>query len=225
MKTSRKLCGVFAIIAALVAADPVRAAWPVIDATNLAQQIQQVAAWGKQYAQMVDQLRQMQQQYNSLNGARGMAGLVNNPALRQYLPADYQAILGSGYANSADIRAAAKKYGIEDTTLGAGTDAARAFEASGRQAALNRAIAEDAYKKASARFADIQVLLDKVNAAPDAKDIADLQARIQAEQVMMQNESIKLAMMAQLQQAQRDLAYQQAAEIRMKSTKGDIPRF
>ena len=40
---------------------------------------------------------------------------------------------------------------------------------------------------------------------------------------MMQNESTKLAMLSQIQQAQRDLAYQQAAEIRMKSTKGVMP--
>jgi len=54
---------------------------------------------------------------------------------------------------------------------------------------------EDGYNQASQRFSSIQVLLDKVNAAPDQKDIADLQARIQAEQVMMQNESTKLAML------------------------------
>jgi type IV secretion system protein VirB5 len=55
--------------------------------------------------------------------------------------------------------------------------------------------------------------------------VLDLQARIQAEQAMLQNEQIKLALMTQLQQAQRDIAYQQAAEMRMKATKGDVPRF
>jgi type IV secretion system protein VirB5 len=84
---------------------------------------------------------------------------------------------------------------------------------------------EDGYNQASQRFSSIQVLLDKVNAAPDQKDIADLQARIQAEQVMMQNESTKLAMLGQLAQAQRDLSNQQAMEIGMKSTRGDVPRF
>jgi len=67
------------------------------------------------------------------------------------------------------------------------------------------------------------VLLDRVNSAPDAKDIADLQGRIQAEQVMMQNEANKLQMLAQLASAQRDLQIQQAREISMKSSKGGMP--
>ena len=197
---------------------------PVIDSTSIAQQIQQVVAWGLQFQQMQQQLQRMQQQFDSLNGSRGMANLVNNPAARQYLPADYQTILNSGYGNSAAIR---PTHGclMTDTTLGATTDAARAFQSSGNQAAFNRATAEEGYRQASQRFSTIQVLLDRVNNAPDAKDMADLQGRIQAEQVMMQNESAKLAMLSQMQQAQRDLAYQQAAEIRMKSSKGPVPRF
>ena len=190
---------------------------PVFDAGSLAQAI-------KQFQQMQQQYQQMQQQHNRLNGSRGMASLVNNPALRNYLPADYQRILNGGYGNSNDIRAASKIYGIENTTIGKNTDTARAFEASANQAAINRATAEEGYRQASQRFASIQVLLDKVNQAPDAKDIADLQARIQAEQVMLQNESIKLQMLAQLQQAQRDLAAQQAAEIGMKSGRGPMPK-
>ena len=94
-----------------------------------------------------------------------------------------------------------------------------------KQAAINRAGAEEGYKTASQRFSDIQVLLDKIDAAPDAKDIADLQARIQAEQVMMQNEANKLVMLQQLASAQRDLQQQQAREISMKALKGSPPRF
>jgi type IV secretion system protein VirB5 len=68
-------------------------------------------------------------------------------------------------------------------------------------------------------------LLNKVNNAPDEKDIQDLQARIQAEQTLLQNEQIRLASLAQLAQAQRDIATQQAREIRIQSTKGEVPRF
>ncbi len=225
MKNLKQLFGAFAILIGLGAGNAAHAGIPVIDAAALIMHGEQIAAWALQYQQMYTQYQQMQQQYTSLNGARGMASLVNNPALRQYLPADYQTILNSGYANSAQIRAGAKVFGIENTTLSPGSDTAKAFEASANQAALNRATAEDAYKKASDRFADIQVLLDKVNAAPEAKDIADLQARIQAEQAMLQNESIKLAMLTQLQQAQRDLQIQAAAERRMKATRGPMPRW
>lgn len=223
MKMLKKLFCTFAVIFSLSMGSAAQAGVPVIDGANLAQAILQVQSWAQQYNQMVQQFTQMQAQFTSLNGSRGMASLVNNPALRQYLPADYQTILSSGYGNSAAIRAASKLYGIESTTLGAGTDTAKAFESVAKQASINRATTEDAYKKASERFTDIQVLLDKVNAAPDAKDIADLQGRIQAEQVMMQNENTKLAMLGQLAQAQRDLQQQQSREISMKSGKGGLP--
>ena len=144
---------------------------------------------------------------------------------QQYLPADYQTILNSGYGNSAAIRAASKVRGIEDTRIDAGSDTALAFEANARQAAINRATAEDGYRRASDRFADIQVLLNRVNTAPDAKDMADLQGRIQAEQVMLQNENAKLAMLGQVAQAQRDLAAQRSLEIRMKSVATPSARF
>lgn len=222
-----------AIIIIGFGANTVRAQEAVIDVAAIAQAAEQVAAWGEQHGQMIQQiqsmasqLQQLQQTYQSLNGSRGMQNLVNNPALRNYLPSDYQQILNNGYGNSNQIRAASKLFGIEDTTLSPDSGSARLFESTASQAAINRATAEDAYQQASNRFAKIQVLLDKVGDAPDQKDVADLQARIQAEQVMMQNEQVKLAMLTNLQQAQRDLEIQQGTELRMKSTKShDIPRF
>ena len=222
MKLVRKLFGTLAVVVGLSMGNAAHAGIPVIDATSIAQQIQQVVAWGKQYAQMVQQIAQLQQQFENMSGSRGMASLVNNPASRQYLPADYSTILSSGVGNWAAIRAAAQKFDVSSTTLSGGSDAAQAFNQVAKQAALNRAGAEEGYKTASQRFEDIQVLLDKVNNAPDAKDMADLQGRIQAEQVMMQNEANKLQMLQQLSQAQRDLQVQQAREISMKSSKGGL---
>ena len=223
MKALKKLFGVFALVFGLAAGNPAYAGIPVIDGANLAQAIQQVTARAQQYQQMVEQIQQMQQAYNNLNGVRNMGSLVNNPTARRYLPDDYQTILSNGVGQWEAIRDAAKKFEIASTSLSASSDAARAFEQVAKQAAINRAGAEEAYSTASQRFADIQVLLDRVNSAPDAKDIADLQGRIQAEQVMMQNEANKLQMLAQLASAQRDLQIQQAREISMKSSKGGMP--
>lgn len=224
MKIIKKLLGMFALVVGF-SATPAHAGIPVIDVANLAQAVQQVVAWGQQYQQMVQQYQQLQAQFNSLNGSRGMASLVNNPQLRKYLPSDYQTILNNGYGNWQSIRNSAKVFDVNQTGLGSTTDTYKAYEANAKQAALNRATSEEGYKQASDRFDTIQVLLDKVNDAPDAKDMADLQARIQAEQVMMQNEQVKLAMLSQLAQAQRDLAIQAAAERRMKSTRGAMPNW
>jgi len=224
MTALKKCLGTIAITAGLAAGTNVHAAGiPVLDGANLAQAVQQVVAWSKQYDQMIEQIQSMQRAYENVSGIRNMGDLVNNPALRQYLPAEYQQILSEGVGQWEAIRNAAKTFDIALTSLSASSDAAKAFEQVANQAAINRATAEEAYKTASQRFSDIQVLLNKVNAAPDAKDIADLQARIQAEQVMMQNEANKLQMLSQLASAQRDLQSQQIREIRMKSSQGPMP--
>ena len=225
MKVLKNIFGAFALFSVLSFGNSANAGIPVIDAANLAQAVQQVTAWAQQYQQMVQQIGQLQQQYQNLNGIRNMGSLVNNPTARQYLPADYQTILSQGVGQWQAIYNAAKKLDISETRLSNNSDVAQAFQSMAKQAAINRAGAEEGYKTASQRFSDIQVLLDKIDAAPDAKDIADLQARIQAEQVMMQNEANKLVMLQQLASAQRDLQQQQAREISMKALKGSPPRF
>jgi type IV secretion system protein VirB5 len=228
-----------ALVLALFAGTQARAGIPVIDAANLANSIQEVIAWGEQYNQMVSQIQQLEnqynqavQQFNSIQGIRGMASLVNNPALTTYLPNDWNqalnvAVSPGGYTSLSStinsIKAAAKVFDLGDSGLSPSSDAGKAFAASQLQAPTNRGLGQAGYDSTSTRIANIQQLLDKVNDAPDEKDILDLTARINAEQALVQNDANKLAVMAQLQQSQRDIAYQQAREIAMKSTKGTLP--
>jgi type IV secretion system protein VirB5 len=231
----RKLIQILALVTALFGGTPARAGVPVIDVANLANSLQQVLAWAEQYQQMYQQYQQLVQQYNqavstfnSLNGIRGMADLVNNPALRKYLPNEWGQTMDlinnpNGYSNLQSsvnsLKAGMKVWGLDQTNLNANSSAGRAFVGSQNQVAMNRALGEEGYKQASERITAIQTLVDKVNAAPEQKDVLDLQARIQAEQAMVQNENVKLALLSQLQQAQRDLQAQQAREISMQSTK------
>lgn len=217
--TFKKHLGMFALVSGMAFGTSAHAGIPVIDATNLAQQIQQVAAWAQQFQQMQQQFGQLQQTYNSLNGIRGFSSLINNPALRKYLPADYQTILNSGYGNWEGIRTATKVLDIAETSLNSSSLSAQTFNSNANQAAINRAMADEGYKQAAQRFDTIQALIDNINNTPDSKDVAELQARIQAEQVMMQNEQTKLMMVSQLVQAQRDLAQQRGAELRIKNIK------
>lgn len=183
----------------------------------------QLASWLAQYAQMVQQYKQLVEEYRSLNGIRGMADLVNNPALRRYLPADYRQILSQGYGDWQSIRDLNKLADLSRSPLSQSSDVATLFNKNAKQTAVNEAMYEEAYRRASQRFDDIQVLLDKVNDAPDAKDMADLQGRIQSEQVMMANEQAKLAMLTSLSQAQKDLRMQQSLEINLKASKHGMP--
>ena len=227
----KKIIRALLVLAAIACGTHANAQIPVTDLGSIAQQVQQVAAWGKQFAQMQTQYNQLQSTYNSLSGIRGMANLVNNPALRNYLPTEYQDMLsGTGMpaglsGNISSIRDSARILGIQSTALDMASDTARGMQNMQNQNALNRAIGEEGYRQAASRFSSIQVLLDKVNATPDQKDILDLQGRIQAEQVMLQNEQSKLQMMTYLAGVQKDIAQQQAREISIKSAQGGIPRF
>lgn len=239
----KKLFRALALCLGLLGGQAAHAGIPVIDAANLAEAVENIVAWGEQYGQMAEeistmysQLTQLQTTYNSIQGIRGMASLVNNPALRRYMPDDWgstMSLVGGGgggaygsLSTSIDaIKTAANIMDVGDTGLNAAGSVAKLFSGSKNQAALNRVLGEAGMQQASARFDSIQTLLDKVNDAPDDKDVQDLQARIAAEQAMIQNENVKMAYLQQLQQAQRDLAYQQAREVAMKSATGAIPRF
>ena len=163
--------------------------------SNIAKETTQIASWIAQYAQMVQEYNQLVEEYRSLNGIRGMASLVNNPQLRRYLPDEYRDILSRGYGDWQALRSALDNP-VGSTNL-------QKYRRD--QLAIDEAMTLESYKQASRRFGDIQVLLDKINDAsiPDAKDRQDLQARIQAEQVMMQNEASKIAMMKNLQDIQQ----------------------
>jgi type IV secretion system protein VirB5 len=234
----KRLCKILVAAVVIGGASTAQAGIPVFDAASVAQAVQQVTAWGKQYTQMAQQYSQMVTSYNqavtthnSMNGVRGMNSLVNDPAVRRYLPNEWGQVMNlmsspGGYTNLQTringIRSAAQVTSIQDTGLDPNSAAGRAFVGAQNQAAMNRALSEEGYKQASDRIAAIQTLVDKVGDAPDAKDVADLQARIQAEQVMVQNELVKLHLMGQLQQAQRDIMAQQAREISMQSTHSPI---
>ena len=170
--------------------------------SNIAKETTQIASWIAQYAQMVQEYNQLVEEYRSLNGIRGMASLVNNPQLRRYLPDEYKNILSQGYGDWQALRTA-----LDNPVGSVKLDKFRRD-----QLAIDEAMTLESYKQASRRFGDIQVLLDKINDAsiPDAKDMVDLQARIQAEQVMMQNEASKIAMMKNLQDIQKQKMQEQA---------------
>lgn len=171
---------------------------------GIATEVTQVAGWAMQYTQMLREYEQLVEQYRSLNGIRGMANLVNDPVSRKYLPQDFQIAVNSGYGNWSSL--------LQILNSEARMTPEQRYAKFKRQIAIDEAMTAEAYKQASMRFEAIQVLLDKVNNAPDAKDIADLAARIQAEQVMLQNEQNKMSMMSKMQELQTRRASQMSKE-------------
>jgi type IV secretion system protein VirB5 len=78
--------------------------------------------------------------------------------------------------------------------------------------ALNEALARQELQNVSGRFAAIQILIDAIPRAADEKAILDLQARIAAEQGMLENENSKLRVLYQAAQSQEQTARQRADE-------------
>ncbi|WP_431153276.1 P-type DNA transfer protein VirB5 [Acidovorax facilis] len=180
--------------------------------TNIATETTQIASWAAQYIQMLREYQQLVEEYKSLNGIRGMANLVNDPISRKYLPKEFQTAVTNGYGNWQSL--------LQIINSESRLTPEERFEKFKRQIAIDEAMTSEAYKQASQRFEAIQTLLDKVNNAPDAKDIADLAARIQAEQVMLQNEQNKMSMLVRMQEIQTRRSQQMSTDnaIRRLST-------
>jgi len=201
---------------------------PVIDVASIAEAIKTLIQLEKEFSELQEQTGLSTEQLRSLTGARGMADLVNDPTSRYYIPAKYQDILKltAGIAGGdydalqdrvAELLNAAKILDITDTGYVAGSKEYDAFVSDQNQIALNSALAEEAYDAANRRTENLQFLLEEINNAEDPKDIADLQARISAEQLMLTNEQNKLIALNQTQEAYWQRQNQRTKEERIKA--------
>lgn len=201
----------------------------IADVPTQLNQIQNFAQMLKDYAMMVDQLNQMKQQfsqmekdYKSVTGSRNLGDILNSPEFKQYLPNDWQDIYSNIRNNGYDglsgaakaLRDASKVFDscsyINDATE------KRICEAQSIQAAQDQTFANDAYKKSTGRVQQIESLMTEINRTSDPKAIAELSARIQAEQALIQNEQTKLAMYQESSKAEKQLLEQQAMEVMSK---------
>lgn len=186
------------------------AQWAVVDVGAIAQLIQQVNTMRQQLETTRDQLQQARATLDSMRGGRGMEQLLAGTA-RNYLPEDWQqlsAVLdqsSAGYGTLAmELQRLININAILNPDQVAGLSAAERsqLEAARRSAALLQALTREALSTTSRRFQSIQQLINAISRAEDQKAILDLQARIQAEQSMLQNEGTKLGILYQTAQAE-----------------------
>lgn len=174
---------------------------PVIDVANLANTAANLQEWSKQLTEMKNQLGQLQQTYNSLNGLRNVGSLLNNELLVQYLPRDYQTSLtallngtGGDFAGISgtlnNIVAANQVYSC--STLNTDPALINQCKSQWNKLALDKNIGDAGYKQASKNIDNLQSFVSSINTSSDPKSLQDLQARIAVEQVRMQNEQVKL---------------------------------
>ena len=196
------------LIVFLAAAPAARAQWAVIDVGAIAQLIQEVQTLRQQLLTAQAQLNQAQTALATTTGNRGMQLLLGNTN-RNYLPTSAAQLTAASQGTGAypslasGVQASMNSNAVmAPSQLAALPPPAQQQVIADRQAiALRQALAAQALSSSSARFAALQGLITAIPSARDQKGILDLQARINAELGMLQNEQTKLQVLAQATEA------------------------
>lgn len=191
---------------------------PVIDQTAIAKQIESITQLKSQLDALNQQLQQAQQLYGSLNKLTNMAdvaGVLNDPSVRKALPQDFSAIesLFKG-SRSGVFGNAASKFLDDNSTYKTSANDFYAQELSRLQNrnAGQMSLGQQIYDAATKRIDGIDQLRQQISSASDAKDVADLQARLQAETAFLQTDVLRLEGLRMVQQAQVQVDEQRKAE-------------
>jgi type IV secretion system protein VirB5 len=193
----------------LCGASAAQAQLAVVDVGAIGQLIQELQALQEQLAIARDHLAQARQEYQAITGPRGMERLLSG-LVRNYLPVEWAELVGvmedasGAYGEmAASVRSVvAANAVLTDEQLAAMTPGDRQrIESMRKAAALHQALAREALRTTSDRFAAIQDLIDAIPSAVDQKAILDLQARIGAEQGMLENEQTKMQILYDAAQA------------------------
>jgi type IV secretion system protein VirB5 len=210
MSRSTPILALSLVLATMGFSQSAHAQFAVIDVAALGQLIQEVQQMEQEIQTAQSQLTQARQQYQSMTGTRGMQSLLSGTN-RNYLPSSW-AQLSTSLAGPIRTQMSTNAV-LPPAQIAALSPAEqRQLNAARGNAAQLQVAAQDAYSNASGRFASIQQLINAIGSASDEKGILDLEARIQGEQGMLQNEATKLTVLYQAAQAQEWARNQTARE-------------
>ena len=197
-----------------------RAQFAVIDVGAIVQLVQQVATLERQLQTAEATLTNAQQQFQAITGNRGMQSLLSTTN-RNYLPSNWSqlsaAVGQTGGAYQA-LSAAVQGLMVANAVLTPQQVASLSpaeqaqLQAARQSAALLQSTSRQSLANTSTQFASLQQLISAIPSATDQKGALDLQARIQAEQAMLQNESTKITVLHQTIEAQEWARKQSARE-------------
>jgi len=217
--TSYRLHGVLLSAVLMLAAEGASGQGiPVNDQAAIAKQIESIAQLKSQLDALNEQIGQTRQLYGSLNKLTDMADVaevLNDPAIRKALPFDFAAIEGLLKGNGTGVFGdSASRFLEGNSTYRTDADDFYAQELSRLQNknAGQMSLGEQIYDAATKRIDGIDQLRGKISTAGDAKEIADLQARLQAEQAFLQTDVLRMEGLRMVQQAQNQVDEQRKAE-------------
>ena len=178
-------------------------AFPVIDAANLHQNIIQVKHLIEEINTLKQQLETAKSQLNSINGIRHMSGVIDSV---------YDVSV------KVDPNLTLKQHGIHNSDwLKLGGDIAGLYDQVNRYRGRWFGQTQVSLQQTQARYNQLMQLISKIDNAPQQKDIEDLQARINAEGVMLENEQAKLQLLNAQAQANDALTQQKITQMAIES--------
>lgn len=216
---TKRLVAAACAAALLVTGPTAQAAMIVHDPTSYAKLITQAQTALHQLTELKTQVQQGTELFASLNTnsiVSAIAPQLGLPNLREFLP-DISALtaaakgdltaLGSIGQRADEIRAAARLYTAPDGDV-VGVD----LENSGDRIARDLAVGEAVSTAGAERLKGLKDLQRAIDAAPNARAVLDLQARVQTEQAMIANDQMRLQGLAMAQAAEHRLQAQRDRE-------------
>ena len=207
MKTVKAQFAILALVAAVSST-----AYAQIPVTDFAQNTQtathnvaMVAQWAKEIAEMKQQYDMLTQQYRKMDvmeglvsGARNL-GVNNSVGINGQIPSQPGSVYSGTYGDTKSI------MNTERVTTTNSATQNELRERYFQSAAAEKALSLKTFEGAQQRLDNINSLIVKVGNSQDPKTTQDLQARIGAEQALVQNESTKLQMVSQLSRSEEKL--------------------
>lgn len=214
-----------ALVLVLAAAPGARAQQIVHDPTSYAKMVEEARTALQQLQALQAQVEQGRQLFDSLNDlsdVNALAGALGLPEVRNPLP-DLAALRAAAdgdlsalgrLAERADaIRADHRLYTPPSGDLPAAEAWYRdSLERAGARGARDLAVGEAIGEAADQRLEGLETLRRALDTAPNARAVMDLEARLAAEQALIQNEQVRLQGLALTRDAEARLEEQRARE-------------
>jgi type IV secretion system protein VirB5 len=213
------------LLSAMAIAQPAFAGGvPVIDATAIANS---KAEFAKEIAQMVKELEEAKRLYDAVNGLTDMAdiaGALNDPDVRELLGPEAMSIASALDVNIddlGDLSDAANGY-LDHTQVTASEVSAEDFyrqelDRIGARSARDAAVGDRIVQSADDRLAGLERLRQAIGGASTQKEVNALQARLQVESAMLQNDTNRIQGLAMLQEAQSEVETQRQREVEVEN--------
>ena len=183
---------------------------PVIDIANLVQTIQQVMNDITKISNQVEQINQLQAQVSSMNGARLLGTVSDNPLLRNYVPANaysfVNAVGSTGYGGLSPTAKSLRDAGMLYNCLDLSGTARTTCQATLAQPYQQKGLLQDAMNVASGRLSQISALMGQINATSDQKAVLEIQARIGAENALLAHEMSQVQMLQGMADSEERIA-------------------